>query len=269
MIRGFIEQATPEVVSGWIFAQDVPLRGQRVLAMLDSECVGVGVIEYFRQDLLDAGLGDGYLGFHMTTNRLLTPREAARVVIRLEGSDASLLQRGARVEAGEAPAEAAEHAAGPATFIHTEASIAWLRERGALSEREVEFLAAITRFGAYDHDLPDHSDPESLHASAGPLIEAFAMRKVSLSRQEIDSIDELGAVKVPASVPILALWGSAEGRIGIAEASHLDPEGDGAAMDAFTDYRFGPRRLLFLHRACRFAPRRRATGGQLIVFTGA
>lgn len=266
MIRGFIEQATPEVISGWIFAREVPLRGTRVLAMLDQECVAVGVVEHFRQDLLDAGLGDGHLGFHMTTNRLLTSREVPRVVVRLEGSDASLLQRGARVEAGAGPAEAAGLATGGA-FVHSEPTIAWLRERGVLGEQECEFLAAMARFGVHDHDLVDQAGTDALETTATALVEAFALRKVVLRKQEIESVDELAAIKVPESVPVLALWGSAEGRIGIAEASHLDELGAGAATDAFTDYRFGPRRILFLHRACRFVPRRRATGGHLLIFT--
>ena len=262
MIRGFIEQATPEVISGWIHARDVPLRGQRVLAMLDQECVATGIVEHFRQDLVDAGLGDGHLGFHMATNRLLGRREVPRVVVRLEGSDASLLQRGARVDA--APGEGDPAAAG---FVHTEDTLAWLRARGALTEEESDFLAAIARFGAHDHDLAEHACAEALEATATALIGTFALRKVMLRRQEIESIDELATIRLPAGLPILALWGSAEGRIGVAEASHLDPLGEGAAMDAFTDYRFGPRRLLLLHRACRFVPRRRATCGQLLVFT--
>lgn len=265
MIRGFIEQATPEVISGWIHAKEVPLRNQRVLAMLDAECVAVGVVEIFRQDLLDAGLGDGFLGFHMVTNRLLAAREVPRVVVKLEGSDAALLQRGARVEAGGG--QMAHPAVGG--FVHTEASIAWLRGRGALTEQEAEFLAALARFGVHDHDLIDQAGVDGLEKTAAALMEAFALRTVALQKQEIDSIDALGSVKVPEGLPLLAVWGSADGRIGVAEASHLDTLDESAAMDAFTDYRFGPRRLLFLHRACRVQPRRRATGGQLLVFTGA
>ena len=36
MLRGYIEQVTPELISGWLYAEHAPVNGRIVLAMLDG-----------------------------------------------------------------------------------------------------------------------------------------------------------------------------------------------------------------------------------------
>jgi len=96
MIRGAIEVATPAVVSGWIYCKTATLRDQLVLAFVGSRCVGSGRVEIYRKDLSDAKLGDGYGGFHFPI-ALQEGEVPASVVVRLQDSDASLIQAKSRV----------------------------------------------------------------------------------------------------------------------------------------------------------------------------
>jgi hypothetical protein len=95
MLRGAIEVATENVVSGWIYCRVVSLRDQLVLAYADDVCVGNGRVEYFRKDLLAAGLGDGYCGFHFAV-RLEEDQDPASLTIKLADSDFTLRQAAGR-----------------------------------------------------------------------------------------------------------------------------------------------------------------------------
>jgi hypothetical protein len=96
VIRGAIEVATPTLVSGWIYSKHLSLRDHLVQAFVGPRCVGAGRVEIYRKDLHEAKLGDGYCGFHFPIN--LEPDEhPASVVVRLEESDASLMQPASRV----------------------------------------------------------------------------------------------------------------------------------------------------------------------------
>ncbi len=96
MIKGAIEVATPALVSGWIYCKAASLRDQLVLAFVDGRCVGSGRVEIYRKDLAEAKLGDGYGGFHFPI-ALVEGEQPAAVVIRLQDSDACLLQANSRV----------------------------------------------------------------------------------------------------------------------------------------------------------------------------
>ena len=98
MIRGAIEVATPTLVSGWIYCKVQALRDRLVLAFVDGRCVGTGKVEIFRKDLADAKLGDGYCGFHFPV-ALQEGEHPASIVIRLQESDAALVQARSRVVA--------------------------------------------------------------------------------------------------------------------------------------------------------------------------
>jgi hypothetical protein len=92
MIRGAIETANRSIISGWLYAQSVDLRGQLVLAFIGDRHVGTGKIELFRKDILEAGLGDGYSGFHFPVTLKASDQPQA-LTIRLEQSDLCLIQR--------------------------------------------------------------------------------------------------------------------------------------------------------------------------------
>ncbi len=98
MIRGAIEVADEHVVSGWIYSDAINLRDTLVLAFSGQRCVGAGRVEVFRQDLLDAKLGDGFCGFHF--NVTLPPGEhPASIVVRPADCDTALIQSRSKVVA--------------------------------------------------------------------------------------------------------------------------------------------------------------------------
>lgn len=99
MLRGAIELVTDDTIAGWVYSPDVELRGRTVLAFLDDFCIGSGRVEVFRQDIRDARLGSGHAGFQFGLTYRGKP-EPARVFVKLEGSDAVILRRGARIAPG-------------------------------------------------------------------------------------------------------------------------------------------------------------------------
>jgi len=96
VIRGAIEVATPTLVSGWIYCKAASLRDHLVLAFVGARCVGTGKVEIYRKDLHEAKLGDGYCGFHFPI-ALKDGEQPASVVVRLQESDAALIQSASRV----------------------------------------------------------------------------------------------------------------------------------------------------------------------------
>ena len=96
MIRGAIETAQDKLVTGWLFCATQSVRDALVLAFSGARCVGSGRVEIFRQDLADAGLGDGYCGFHFPV-ALERGEHPASLVVRLADSDMALLQPGSRI----------------------------------------------------------------------------------------------------------------------------------------------------------------------------
>ena len=96
MIRGAIETVQDKLVSGWIYAGAYKVRDHLVLAFSGGRCVGSGRVEIFRKDLAEAGLGDGYCGFHFPIE-LKQGESRASVVIRLADSDAALIQSASKI----------------------------------------------------------------------------------------------------------------------------------------------------------------------------
>jgi hypothetical protein len=111
MIRGNIEAVGEGVIRGWIFSPEVSLRGRTLLAFLDGHCIGAGEINVFRDDIRDAGLGDGYAGFEFEIG-LDDEADAPRVVVALDWCDAVLMQKQARVAPAPRWPAAAEALAG-------------------------------------------------------------------------------------------------------------------------------------------------------------
>jgi hypothetical protein len=95
MIKGYIEQVTPNAIWGWLWAP-MSLSGNRILAYLDEVCIGAGTIDGLRTDIKAALGGDGICGFDFGIT-YPNPSEASRVFVKLEKSDLVLLQRGARL----------------------------------------------------------------------------------------------------------------------------------------------------------------------------
>ena len=101
MLRGAIEIARRDRVSGWLISAAGPLRGETVLAFVGRRCVGSGQVSVFRADLNAPDLGDGFSGFDFPIE--LQDGEAVEsVVIRLELCDPVLVQDGSQVVASSA-----------------------------------------------------------------------------------------------------------------------------------------------------------------------
>ncbi|EGF93576.1 hypothetical protein ABI_20160 [Asticcacaulis biprosthecium C19] len=105
MIRGAIDSVHPDKIGGWIYSEIGSLRGKRVLAFVGSQCVGSGEVGLFRQDLADAGLDEGYVGFNFDIS-LPHRDKLLSVVVSLENSDLFLKQGAAEVGAPAAVATA-------------------------------------------------------------------------------------------------------------------------------------------------------------------
>ena len=146
MLKGAIDHISPNEIGGWIYSATASLRNHTVLAFIDDACIGAGRVDLYREDLADAGLGDGFLGFKFPVN-LANIDEAPLVVVKLEGSDAVIIQPSARL--------VRRTLSRPRTIVtaRTLASIEWMRARAWLDQTEYDFLRMMFRFGAYDLSL--------------------------------------------------------------------------------------------------------------------
>lgn len=257
MIKGNIEFVGESNVSGWIYAQDQEMRGKTVLAFLDGECIGATTVSTFRQDLADAGLGDGFLGFEVPV-RQLNVADRLRIIVRLDGSDAVLLQQGVTV--GGNPRPNARLAIKYTGRLLPPASLQWMLARGWLTQADHDFLKFFGRMGVYDRTLrlprgagdaadPGRQDPALL---ARDLLGLWSMRDVEVTKRQVRPQDDLSTavrkqLQEAESLPIYALWGADRGKIAVVEGSHANEDDDAASVTLpFIEYPFGPDRLLLL-----------------------
>ena len=264
MLRGAIDYATSSRLGGWLFSEAVSLRDHTVLAYLDDFCIGTGRIDKFRQDLADAGLSDGFLGFNFPI-ALDLPEDLGRVVIRLDGSDAIILQPNSRITT------AAPEASGIGTPLptHRLASVKWMREHGWLDQNEYDFLHCVHQIGVYDRMLhqprrnganpaPSIADVSTV---ARELLELYYMEAVELQRETFPSITDLVRFLdhgdwMARPEPVVALAASERSRIAVVEGSHRDRELRVATTDEATEapieYVLSADRLLFINARCLF-----------------
>jgi hypothetical protein len=278
MIRGAIEVAQKTRVAGWIFSASETLRDKTVLAFVAGRCVGSGKVERFRQDLLDAKLGDGYCGFDFPV-RLADGEHVGSLIVRLQFSDMALIQSTSRI-AGDDD-EASGQAIADLGAIKPE-SVSWMME-----QPEYDFLKAIQSAGAYERGLrpgkrgavtQDTTAHGRLDAEmvAAEMLSLFALAEVKVLRQNTPAISEL--VANPAALrrspmPVLALWSQDRGRILLEERSHLSGRVTSGPiaepLAGSIEYGFGPDRLLFVHRDCRFTAKGTAPASGVTVFVAA
>ncbi len=273
MIRGAIEIAKNSRVVGWIHSESQPLKSTTVLAFVGDRCVGAGSVDGFRQDLLDAKLGDGYCGFDFPVV-LAEGETPGALIVRLQSSDAALLQQTSRiVGSGD------DGAAAPDLGAIQTRSISWLMDRGMLEQPEYDFLRAIHSVGAYERGLritkrgggepsSHRIDPET---AASDMLGLLMMSEMRLTRSAVASVLDIAQVG-GFDAPVMALWSQDRGRISLDERSHLGGRRlESAPLTAppagGIDYSFGPDRLLFVHRDCRFAARGPAPASGIVVFT--
>ena len=277
MIRGAIEVAQKTRVAGWLYSATDPLRDKTVLAFVGARCVGAGKVDRFRQDLLDAKLGDGYCGYDFPV-RLADGESAGAVIVRLQFSDMALIQTASRVSGLDDQAiEAAELGAIPP------ASVSWMMDRGMLDQPEYDFMRCVQTAGAYERGLragkrgagpdggPARLDPET---TARDMLALLLLSDARVIRTALGAISELvanPAVLRRAGAPVAALWSAERGCILLEERSHLAGRAAdgpvGEPQPGSIEYSFGPDRLLFVHRDCRFAAHGPAPASGITLFT--
>ena len=253
MLKGAIEAVSREEISGWIHVDGANLRDSLILAFVGEACVGAGKVGLFRQDLADAGLADGHLGFSFPI-RIEDEVSPASVVVRLDGSDAVLIQRTSRVT-GE-PAAVAAPASGRGAG-QSLSSLRWMRGQGWLSQPEYDFLRIMHQFGAYDLSTrPKRAASASTEPPAAIAAKAArsylglrCANEVDLQTIDVANAEELSialteVARAEAAVDVVAIWSATPGRLDLVEGSHLAP----AATDAAgaIQYPIGPERVLFL-----------------------
>lgn len=245
MIRGAIDQISKEHVSGWFYSELESVRERVVLAFIDNHCIGSGRIEHFRRDLLSAGLGDGFLGFNISIS-VTNPGDLGRVTVRLQNSDLSLLQRGARI---------ARDTGSMFDISHTPESVEWMRSRGWLDQSEFDLLKALYRIGVYDLSLRQtrsmeratgnpHGEPQLV---ANNMLSLIYMRDVKLVEQEASELAEL---VVPDNYePVTGIWSPRREVVLVVEGAHRDgtwPMRPQSFLTGAVEHPCGPDRLLFV-----------------------
>ncbi|EFH12344.1 hypothetical protein ACFFMP_12920 [Pseudoroseomonas cervicalis] len=271
MLRGAIESVIGNKISGWIYAPLDNFRGTTVLAFVDEECVGSGTVELYRPDLAAAGLGDGYLGFSFWVT-LRHRRDAPRIVIRLEGSDAVLLQRQSRVVDGSG-ADATQGA----RLSDPPALMRWLRARGWLSEADFDLARHLPQFGVYDRSLVeltparDHAPPrlKEVVQTAADLLRLVTLQDGEVEQALLAGPEELaglGALRGGENGMLVALWSRAPGQLDIIPGSHRGQEEEMGGVMTLADHAVGPDRLLFLDTRCRIGPNSRVPAEGLQAF---
>jgi hypothetical protein len=256
MIRGAVEQVMSNRVSGWIYSPVTDLKGSTLLAFVDDVCVGAGKVNILRQDLADAGLGDGRFGYSFPV-ALSRPTDGMRLVVKLDGSDAMLKQNASRVQG--APLAAAKAPTGalalPPPVLH------WMRGRGWLGQSEYDFLRYFSQLGIYDRTLtvpverPDRVEVELRDEAqaVADILGLVCMREPKLERVTVPGAGDIAALREKKgghgdAPPIVALWARERARLDVVEGSHLQE----ATTDASpaVEYTLGPDRLLILDTRC-------------------
>ncbi len=277
MLRGSIEVARRNRVSGWIYSSAEPVRDKLILAFVGQRCVGAGKVDKFRKDLLEANLGDGYCGYDFPI--VLNDDETlGAVVIRLQNADAALIQPNTRMFAP------GEHGSGGAPSLGPLgiANVAWMQDRGWLDQPEFDFLKALQNIGAYERGLRLPRRP------GGPVLPALnpqdvvldllalsVLGEVDVTRSALKGFADLRGNATPlrtCNVGAIALWSEDRACISVEERSHLTPRESGKTVLAAPpsggiEYTFGPDRLLFLHKDIAFAPVGPAPASGIVLFT--
>jgi hypothetical protein len=258
MVRGAIEFCTSDQIGGWIYSEASRIRGSTVLAFVDDVCIGAGHVDQFRQDLLDAGLGDGHLGFlfHISAP---TPDDISRVYVKLEGSDFALLQAGSKLSASVNDSNVIVPPS-----LRSEASLEWMRQRNWLTDFDFDFLKNLNLFGVYDVPLRSASALDSKNGNspispdivAANALQLLCLEEVSLEETTMAASDLVNMQSRHDSAShhaVVALWSPQRSKVLVLEGSHRDyPQDENYSLKGAMHYMVAPDRLLFLDRRSLF-----------------
>lgn len=251
MIRGSIEHVANDVIQGWIYSEDGNIRERTLLAFRGDACVGAGRVNMFRADLADAGMGDGHLGFTFPIS--VPPQDIGSVVVKLEGSDAVLLQRSAVVTG----TSSSSRDLGRSEVRERLASLKWALKHGRISQGDFDFLRILWSTGVYERGLvrrnptDDGAVTEKPLGVATSLLEAYLQTEVQTSVERVRSAEEFAAetarlAKGEGLAPIVAVYTQERAILRVVEGSHIGDH----AMDAearaanFVDYALSPENFV-------------------------
>lgn len=249
MIRGHIDFVSRDRVEGWIASERLRLTGAKVLAFVDETCVGGGTVDIFRQDLADAGLGDGVVGFRIPI--ALEPGQDVKVLdVRLDGGSVLLKQSRSCLVPREAVGEDRRRQG------RDPASLSWMLARGWLSQAHYDALRLLSQFGVYGQKLAPSAlrDPlarcDEMALAAADLIELHMLQPVELEIREgvrpADLADIRREVRVafPFVPPVIGLWAPKLRQIDVVEGAHR--HGPPTQAGGAVEYAFGDRNLLLV-----------------------
>jgi hypothetical protein len=250
MIRGHIDFVSRARVEGWLFCERLNLSGASVLAFVDEACVGGGRVELLRQDLLDAGLGDGRVGFGFPV--MLEPWQDPRALdVRLEGGTMRLAQGQACLVPRDSLGEDRKRQG------REPGSLSWMLARGWLSQPRYETLRILGEFGVRAERLRIAAPARDLDAVteeiallAAEICELALLQPVELEIRENLGAEALEAIRrevraaFPFAPPVAGLWSPGPLAIQVVEGSHRgEPAGSAAGA---VEYGFGGAQLLML-----------------------
>ncbi|KAB0679030.1 hypothetical protein [Aureimonas leprariae] len=259
MIRGSIEFASSEIIEGWIFTEDGRVRDRTVLAFQNETCVGAGKVGAFRADLADAGMGDGYLGFSFPIS---VPAPAVgSIVVKLEGSDAILLQRDAAVVHGAAVVRGL----GRAEVRQRLAALKWALKHGRIAQSDFDYLRILCSFGVYERGLVKRNGAEEAAvaepaaAVAAHLLEVYLEMEASVATQRVrgaaDFRSELARIagRQDGGAPVVAVHSNARAVLRVVEGSHVADAGEEGAgrVAGLVDYPLSATNLVMLDARAR------------------
>jgi hypothetical protein len=264
MIYGHIDLVSRTHVGGWIFSAYRSLAGMPLLAYIDDAPVGRGEVGLFREDLVQAGIGDGHGGFAFPIE--LKPTHDPRLVnVRLDGSNALIRQEHACLVAREDVVVSPRAPRDGAT-------LAWMRGRGWLTAAQHDVMDRLGRFGVVrqrltmpvaqsDQDAwaPDGSAQhplEDLAALAGEFLQLHMHLNVSARIHDEIWAEDLVALRshlhtvFPAIPPVIGLWAPSTNCVNVSEGSHLGLR----LLEPISgvDYEFGEDHLLWLNLDTNF-----------------
>ncbi|WP_152044601.1 hypothetical protein [Aureimonas psammosilenae] len=268
MIHGHIDFVSRARVEGWIASRRVALTGARVLAFVDETCIGGGTVDLFRQDLADAGFGEGKVGFRFPIAP--EPWHDTRVLdVRLEGGSLILKQARTCLVSRESVGEDRRRQGRDA------ASLGWMLARGWIAQTQHDALRTLSEFGVREqrlHFRAPASDTaarcEEAALAAAEILEMHMLQPVELEIREGLRPADLEPLRrelrdaFPHVPPVIGFWAKGETRVQVVEGAHLP--GAPLAPGGGLEYSFGGAQLLMLDLDGRYDFA--ATGGTFAAF---
>lgn len=251
MFRGNIDFASRTRIEGWVYCSRWSLVGARVHAFIDDECVGSGIVELFRRDLVEAGVGDGMGGFNFAIS-LDEDQDPRRLHIRVEDGNAIVRQPGSQLCSDRGDVGVRNRL--------SPTRLDWMLERGWMSPGQHRVLSALGEFGVARERLGPITGEDPAMAARSALegsrdtFELLFLSGVSMTiRPDLTQADlgkECRALRraFPDGPPVIAICAPAASSLMIVEASHLQdpPMRSGGGVE----YEFGPDQLLWLNLEC-------------------